>query len=144
MHAIQVAETQAHSPFLTAAKFLVILAQVDRTCTHAMGKKASAKAPAAPKAGKAKAKPKASTKSKAGGETPEAAGGQAPGTVINLVNDDVNTGHNAMVTAAIGKILAHPLFANIKQDEPLAIDKNADKSEQGSKASAVSDRVVLA
>ena len=101
-----------------------------------MGKKASAKAPAAPKAGKAKAKPNASTKSKAGGETPEAAGGQAPETVINLVNDDVNTGHNAMVTAAIGTILAHPVFANIKQDEPLAIDKNADKSEQGSKASA--------
>ena len=104
-----------------------------------MGKKASANgAPSAPKAGKAKA----ATQLKAGGQTPEAVGGQTP-ELINLLNDDVNTGHNAMVTAAIAKILAHPLFANIKQDEPLAIDKNADKSEQGSKASAVSDRVVL-
>ena len=80
-----------------------------------MGKKASAKAPAAPKAGKAKAKPNASTKSKAGGETPEAAGGQAPETVINLVNDDVNTGHNAMVTAAIGTILAHPCLRTLSK-----------------------------
>jgi hypothetical protein len=68
--------------------------------------------------------------------TPSSATKRCKDVVINLDSDEsnINQRHFGNVLGAINAMMGHPVFKNIKTDDPLTIDKKAPKFEQGTGA----------
>jgi hypothetical protein len=113
-----------------------VIRQLDKPlwCSRMPAKKAAAsKAPPAKRGGGAASSSppakKAATIKAAAHVKPE-----PPPVVEDLVKDNFNTHHFGTVSEALATLSSNPVFASMKDDEPLTIDKNADLADQGNKS----------